>query len=64
MKRARKPEIMSDAAYAIFCRDARRYTGHFVLDEEILREEGMTDFDRHCNDPNEKPELDLFVAAE
>ncbi|HZV05816.1 MAG TPA: hypothetical protein VE999_12100 [Gemmataceae bacterium] len=55
---------MADAAYAIFCRDARRYTGHFVLDEEILREEGMTDFDRHCNDPNEKPELDLFVAAE
>jgi citronellol/citronellal dehydrogenase len=41
MGRSRKPEIMADVAYAILCRSARSYSGHFVLDEGILREDGM-----------------------
>src|ERR1044072_6667929 len=44
MRRSRRPEIMADAAHAIFLRDARRYTGNFVLDDDVLREEGVTDF--------------------
>jgi len=31
---SRKPEIMADAAYIIFCRDSREYTGNFFVDEK------------------------------
>src|SRR5215831_14174182 len=41
VRRSRKPEIMADAAHAIFLCKARRYTGNFVLDEDI-----RTDFRR------------------
>jgi citronellol/citronellal dehydrogenase len=63
MRRSRKPEIMADAAHAIFLREARRYTGNFVLDEDILREEGRTDFDDYRYDPAEELEMDLFVES-
>lgn len=61
MRKSRYPEIMADAAHAILCRRARDYTGHFVLDEDILREEGIQSFDRYSCDPTESLELDLFV---
>jgi len=61
MRRSRTPDIMADAAYAIFTRDARQYTGNFVLDEDVLREEGMTDFDQYRYDPSESLEVDIFV---
>jgi len=38
----RKPEIMSDAAYAILSRDSRQATGYFYIDENVLKEEGIT----------------------
>ncbi|MBS0614181.1 MAG: NAD(P)-dependent oxidoreductase, partial [Proteobacteria bacterium] len=44
MRASRKPDIMADAAHAILCRDSRQYSGHFVLDEDVLREKGVTDF--------------------
>ena len=62
MRRSRKPEIVADAAYAIFNRDARRYTGRFVLDEDVLREEGRQSFAEYQVDPTQALELDLFVA--
>ncbi|HJS09780.1 NAD(P)-dependent oxidoreductase [Sphingopyxis sp.] len=62
MRRSRRPEIMADAAYAIFQRSARDYSGNFVLDEDILREEGMTDFSGYRFDPAEPLEIDIFVA--
>ena len=40
----RKPDIMADAAYAIFTKDSRSFTGNFVIDEDLLRREGITDF--------------------
>jgi citronellol/citronellal dehydrogenase len=63
MKRSRKPEIMADAAQAIFNREARLYTGNFVLDEQVLREEGRTDFDDYRYDQAEELEMDLFVDS-
>ena len=36
MAKARTPEIMGDAAHAIFCRPARECTGNFFIDDEIL----------------------------
>jgi citronellol/citronellal dehydrogenase len=40
---SRKPEIMADAAYAILRRDSHSVTGRFHIDEEVLREEGISD---------------------
>ncbi len=39
----RKPEIMADAAYAVLCRDSHKTTGNFYIDEDVLKEEGITD---------------------
>lgn len=61
MRRSRKPEIMADAAYAIFNRDARKFTGQFVLDEDVLVEDGVTDFEPYRYDPESELEIDIFV---
>lgn len=63
MRRSRSPEIMADAAHAILCRDAS-FTGHFVLDEDVLREEGVTDFLPYSYDSSCELELDIFVAPD
>jgi citronellol/citronellal dehydrogenase len=44
LRLARKPDIMADAAHAILTRDARACTGNFFIDDEVLREAGVTDF--------------------
>jgi citronellol/citronellal dehydrogenase len=36
MARSRKPEIMADAAHAIFLRPSRECTGNFFIDDEVL----------------------------
>lgn len=57
----RTPEIVADAAHAILTRPAREFTGHFVIDEEILREQGVTDFDRYAVAPGAPLLPDLFL---
>jgi citronellol/citronellal dehydrogenase len=44
LARSRRPEIMGDAAHAVLTRDARACTGNFFLDDDVLRDEGVTDF--------------------
>jgi citronellol/citronellal dehydrogenase len=44
LQRTRKPEIVADAAHAILTRDARACTGRFFIDDDVLREAGVTDF--------------------
>jgi citronellol/citronellal dehydrogenase len=44
LQRCRKPEIVADAAHAILTKDARVFTGRFCIDEDVLREAGVTDF--------------------
>src|SRR4051794_20387368 len=39
----RKPEIVADAAHAVLVQPARDRTGRFLIDEEVLRESGVTD---------------------
>jgi len=63
MRRSRKPEIVADAAYAIFNRDARRYTGRFVLDEDVLREEGRQSFAEYQVDPTQALEPHAWHAV-
>lgn len=43
-RRVRSPQIMADAAHAILTREARAFSGHYCIDEDVLREEGVTDF--------------------
>lgn len=40
---ARTPEIQSDAAYAIFTSDSRRFTGNMTIDEDVVLRAGVTD---------------------
>ena len=44
LQRSRKPEIYADAAHAILKRPSRSCTGNFYLVEDVLAEEGVTDF--------------------
>jgi citronellol/citronellal dehydrogenase len=60
MKASRKPDIMADAAHAILTKDVT-YTGRFCIDEEVLREAGVTDFTPYRVDPNVEPTPDFFV---
>ncbi|WP_435634154.1 SDR family oxidoreductase [Pseudomonas solani] len=50
-KRSRTPAIMADAAYAILSSTDRRITGRLLIDEEILREQGQTEFEHYRFDP-------------
>jgi len=51
-RNCRKPDILADAAYAILCRDAKESTGRFFIDDEVLKEEGVSDFDQYKEDPS------------
>ncbi|KAI9341014.1 short-chain dehydrogenase/reductase SDR [Zopfochytrium polystomum] len=48
----RTTAIMADAAFVILSQDARLYTRQFVMDEAILRHQGVTDFTKYRTDPN------------
>ena len=62
LSRSRTAEIVSDAAHAILTRDARSCSGNFYIDEDVLTEEGVTDFDRYRTVPGDGPlETDLFL---
>ena len=61
LDRTRKPDIMADAAHAILVRDARTTTGRFFLDEEALREAGVTDFGAYAMKPGMPLMPDLFL---
>jgi citronellol/citronellal dehydrogenase len=64
MAMCRTPDIMADAAHAIFVRDARACTGRFFIDDLVLAEEGVTDFDRYRVDPTKPLMPDFFVPAD
>lgn len=51
---ARQPEIMADAAYEIVTRDAKTFSGNFLVDDAVLREAGVTDLKPYQVDP-ERP---------
>jgi citronellol/citronellal dehydrogenase len=51
---SRKPEIMADAAHWILTRKSTEYTGHFAIDEDVLRGAGVTDFSTYATTPGTK----------
>jgi citronellol/citronellal dehydrogenase len=60
MRRSRTPEILSDAAYAIFNKP-KLFSGNFLIDDTFLAGEGVTDFDRYRADPAQPLQVDFFV---
>jgi citronellol/citronellal dehydrogenase len=61
MRQARKPDIMADAAYAVFTSPSRQLTGHFLIDDTFLAQHGVTDFGRYRVDPTEELAQDFFL---
>lgn len=62
LTRARHPEIMADAAYAILTTPSRELTGQLLIDDDVLREHGVTDFDQYAvAGPGADLEGDFFL---
>lgn len=61
LRASRKPSIVADAAYAILSRDSKGCSGNFFIDEEVLREEGVSDFDPYAVSPGTRLYNDLFL---
>ena len=61
LKASRTADIMSDAAHAILTSDAKANTGNFYVDEDLLRKNGMTDFDKYSITPGAKLYQDIFL---
>jgi len=57
----RTPDIVADAAHAVLTRPSREFTGQFYIDEDVLREGGITDFDRYAVAPGHPLLPDLFL---
>lgn len=61
MSMSRKPEIVADAAYLIFQKPAKSFTGRFLIDDMFLYGEGVRDFDVYRVDPTQPLSPDFFV---
>ncbi|MBS1179804.1 MAG: putative short chain dehydrogenase [Proteobacteria bacterium] len=60
--KCRTPEILADAAYLVLTSDAKQVTGNFFIDDALLAERGITDFDRYSVTPGTKDLIpDFFV---
>jgi citronellol/citronellal dehydrogenase len=63
MAHARKPELYADAAYAVVTRPSRECTGNTYLCEDVLAEDGLTDFSEYMYAEGSEPIVDLFVDS-
>ena len=61
VRHSRKPDIMADAAHAILTRSSRECTGNFFVDDDVLREAGVTDLDRYAMEPGATLRTDIFL---
>ncbi|MCG8670287.1 MAG: NAD(P)-dependent oxidoreductase [Pseudomonadales bacterium] len=57
----RKADIMADAAHAILTKDAGEFTGNFCIDDTLLYNEGVRDFDQYSVVPGSALVPDYFV---
>ena len=60
-EQCRRPEIVADAAHALLVQPARQCTGRFAIDEDVLREAGIHDFDAYAFKPGTRLLPDLFL---
>jgi len=64
MRQCRAPEIMADAAHAVFEKPARDFSGNFLIDDSFLYAEGVRDFDQYRVDPTQPLMPDFFVPVD
>ena len=64
IRASRKPEIVADAAHLIFTQSAREFTGRFCIDDTLLTEHGVTEFDHYRVDPSRDLAPDFFVPED
>ncbi len=63
MTQSRKPKIMADAAYFILTTTDRKITGQALIDETVLKEHGITDFDPYAYAPGNELLPDFYIDA-
>ena len=61
MRMSRTPQIMGDAAHLILTQDAKSFTGRFCIDDTLLYEHGVRDFEKYRVDPATDLAPDFFV---
>ena len=61
VKVSRIPEIMADAAYVILTKDSKEFTGNFCIDDNLLADNGVTDFSKYAEVPFSQLAPDFFV---
>jgi citronellol/citronellal dehydrogenase len=60
--KCRTPQILADAAYLILNSDAKTTTGNFFIDDALLAQHGVTDFEKYSVTPGTKDFIpDFFV---
>jgi citronellol/citronellal dehydrogenase len=64
MLHCRTPDIMADAAHVILTQPAREFTGRFCIDDTLLHESGVRDFDQYRVDPSKDLMPDFFVPGD
>ncbi|CAN5275516.1 NAD(P)-dependent oxidoreductase [soil metagenome] len=61
VKMSRTTEIMADAAFHILRKKSDDCTGNSFIDEDVLRGEGVTDFEKYAIEPGSRLYPDLFL---
>ena len=61
---SRTPEIVADAAHIIVTKPSRAFTGNFCIDDTLLAEHGVSDFDKYRVDPATDLFPDFFVPED
>ncbi|MCV9940103.1 NAD(P)-dependent oxidoreductase [Boseaceae bacterium BT-24-1] len=61
---SRTPEMLADAAYMVFNKPSRSFSGQFLIDDNFMAGEGVTDFTPYRVDPSVPLMPDFFVPEE
>jgi citronellol/citronellal dehydrogenase len=61
LKHCRTVDITADAAHAVFLKDAKTFSGNFLIDDSFLYGEGVRDFLQYSVDPTASLMPDFFV---
>lgn len=61
MQMSRTPEIVAEAAYYILRRSSAECTGNFFIDEDVLKQERITDFEKYAVNSKQKLMKDIFL---
>src|SRR5215203_2318268 len=61
MQKSRTPDIVADAAYYILTKASATCTGNFFIDEEVLKQEGITDLEKYAVNQQQKLMTDIFL---